>query len=246
MKEWDIAAVLAERIRQDMAGAWARVKAYYDEIGQSAELDGIAGLEGLTQFYDDNYGITLRDFTYSTPEVVQRPIVASTRTYQNDGNTEITDEFQFTKTMEESFTFRFTEGLKVGTKATASIGLPLVGESEVELSAEITFQADEEWSKTETKEWTLRTTVPVPPHSNVKVTGFITNAAIDATFSGVAKATRGLVLTWFRMEQGGYTEFPVPLVVLLPESQRTVPLSGSFRGVEGINAYTRVEDVAGA
>lgn len=244
MNEWDVVTELALRIKQDTATAWARVQAYYQRNGQSAQLNHIDSLDGLTEFYDSDYGITLQDFTYSTPSIVQTPVVVSTRTYQNDGDTEIQEDFEFSKAMEESFTFGFTEGLKVGAKATAKVGLPLVGESEVELSAEVTFQADQQWTNTETKQWSLKTSVPVPAHSTVKITGFITNAKIDTMFSGVAKATKGNVLTWFKLKgEGGYTEFPIPLVVLLPEDQRVFPVSGSFQGVEGISAYTHVEKV---
>lgn len=246
MKEWDILSELGSRIKQDTAGAWARVQAYYQQIGQSSELDNFDNLTGLTMFYDSDYGITLQDFTYSTPEVVQTPMVVDTRTYQNDGDTQVLDEFSFTKTVEESFTFSFTEGLTVGTTATAKVGLPLIGESEVELSAEVTFQAEQQWAKTETHEWSLKTTVPIPAHSTVKITGFITNAKIDATFSGIAKATKGKVLTWFALKgvDAGFTEIYIPLVVLLPEEQRVFPISGSFQGVEGISSYTHVEKVS--
>ncbi|MGR0482725.1 MAG: ETX/MTX2 family pore-forming toxin [Candidatus Electronema sp. V4] len=243
MKEWDFLSELGQRIKQDTTGAWARVQAYYQQIGKTSFIDDIDSLDGLTAFDDDDYGITLQDFTYSTPDVVPMPVEASIRIYQNDGDTEIQEYFEFTKTMEESFTFGFTEGLKVGTKATAKVGLPLVGESEIALSAEVMFQSDQYWTQTETKGWALKTVVPVSAHSMVKITGFINNAKINATFSGVAKATKGSVLTWFKLKGHGYTEAVVPLVILLPEDKRTVPLSGSFQGIEGISAYTHVEKV---
>src|SRR5215207_1114008 len=123
MQEWDILSELASRIKQDTAGAWERVQAYYQEIGQSSILADIASLEGLTEFYAADYGITLQDFTYSTPNVVQVPVIARTDTFQNDGDETAQEEFEFSKSIAETFSFSFTEGLKVGAKASAKVGL---------------------------------------------------------------------------------------------------------------------------
>jgi len=244
MQQWDILSELESRIKQDTAGAWARVQTYYQQIGQSSVLEGLDYLDGETLFDDSDYGITLQDFTYSTPDIVKTPIVVDSRTFQNDLDISEQQEFTFDKELAETFTLSFTKGLSVGAKATAKVGLPLLGQSEVELSTQITFQAEQQLSKTETHRWTLRTPVEIPPRTTVKVTGFITNAQIRATFSGIAKATKGTVLTWFKLKgDRGWTEFRVPLVVLLPEGQRVFPISGNFEGVEGISTYTRVEKI---
>lgn len=245
MAEWNLPSILAKRVDEDREGVWKRIQAWYQAIGQDQKLDRVASLVGALFQPDCDYGITLQNFTFGEINPLEKPIEASTRTYQNDGDTEILEEFAFTKALEESFTFGFTEGLKVGTRATTKIKLPLIGESEIELNAEMSFDASEEWTRRETKEWSLKSTVPVPPRSTVKVTGFISNARLDTTFSGQAVATRGLIMTRFELKDGkGFTEIPIPLVVLLTAEQRSVPLSGRFRGVEGVSAWLHVENVS--
>ena len=101
-------------------------------------------------------------------------------------------------------------------------------------------------TKSETKTWEIKTTVPVPPHSTTKVTGYIQNANIDADFTATVRATKGKVLTWFLLNDGTYTETPIPLVVLLTDDERTLPVGGRFDGVEGVNAYTKVEKIPNA
>ena len=62
----------------------------------------------------------------------------------------------------------------------------------------------------------------------------IKNAKSTGVFSGVARATSGNVLVWFKLASGGYTEWPLPLTVLLTKDQRTVAVSGSYSGIEGV------------
>ena len=244
----DLFAEYAQRIKQDQANAWVRIQAYFKNIGDNQTLQNVAGLDpgNTLEFYDDDYGIVLTDFAYQQQDPVFTPEMVSERIYENDGDTEITEDFSFNKATEESFTFGFTEGLKIGLKATVKAALPLVGESEVEVSGELTFEANQSWSKSETKTWEIKTTVPVPPHSTTKVTGYIQNANIDADFTATVRATKGKVLTWFLLNDGTYTETPIPLVVLLTDDERTLPVGGRFDGVEGVNAYTKVEKIPNA
>jgi hypothetical protein len=248
MTESNIQLELKRRLSQDIDGAWKRIQAYYQKIGQSSRLDNYAGF-GWPEFNDPDpyYGLTLQDFTYSTPDVAQVPVIARTATFQNDGDETAQEDFTFTKTITESFTFGFTEGLSVGTKASGKIGLPLVAEGELELHADVTFEANQQWTTTESREWSSQTTVPIPPHQTVKVTGFVTNANINTTFSGRATATKGLVGVWCNLKgSNSHDMISVPLTVLLPDDDmRSVPVSGTFHGVEGISTYTHVEIVKG-
>jgi hypothetical protein len=242
----DLVAEYTLAIGRDQANVWKRIQDYMKQIGDTETLKNVAGLDpgNTLEFYDD-YGITLTNFVYQTQDPVFAPEMVSERVYENDGDTEISEDFSYSKALEESFTFGFTEGLKVGLQATVSAGLPLVGEAEVQISGEVSFEANQSWTQTETKTWEVRTTVPVPAHSTTKVQGYVRNAKIDATFSGIVRATKGKVLTWFKLNDGTFTETPIPLVVLLTEDQRTFGVGGNFEGVEGVSAYTKVEKIPG-
>ena len=244
----DLFAEYTLAIGRDQANAWTRIQDYMKSIGDTETLRNVAGLDpgNTLEFYDDDYGITLTNFVYQTQDPVFTPEIVSERVYDNnDGDTEISEDFSFSKALEETFTFGFTEGLKVGLEATLKTGLPMVAEGEVTLSGEVTFEANQSWTQTETKTWEVRTTVPVPAHSTTRIRGYVRNAKIDATFSGIVRATKGKVLTWFKLNDGTYTETPLPLVVLLTEDQRTFGVAGSFEGVEGVSAYTKVEKIPG-
>jgi len=244
MKELDILAEMASAYKKDLNNAWGRVQQYYQEVSPET-LNGIKGLDpdGHTDFYYPDYGLVISDFAYSSVNPSFTPNEVADQTLANNGTTTIDETFSFKKASQDSFKFGFSEGLKVGTKASAKVSLPFVGEGTAEISAELSFNANQEWTKTKAEEWTYSIRVPVPPKSTVQCTGFIKYSKITCPFTATVKATDGKVLTWFQLDNGTFTEFPVPLTVLLTPEQRTFRLSGQFDGGEGVSVFSKIDPI---
>ncbi|HEX5155519.1 MAG TPA: ETX/MTX2 family pore-forming toxin [Parafilimonas sp.] len=244
MKELDIVAEMTSAYKNDLPNAWERVKNYYQNLSPET-LKGIKGLDpqGNTDFYAPDYGIVISDFNYTSVNPSFTPNEVADQTLINNGTTTVDETFSFKKASQDNFKFGFSEGLKVGTKASAKVKLPFVGEGTAEVSAEITFNANQEWSKSNAEEWTYTTRIPVPPNSKIRCTGFIKYSNINCPFTANVKATDGMVLTWFQLENGTYTEFPVPLTILLTEQQRTFQVSGKFDGGEGVSVYSQIDPI---
>jgi hypothetical protein len=244
MTQIDIKAQLKKRYEADLPNVWKRVQDYYAKIGESSRLDGyVLDPDGAVDFYA-NYGVAITDFTYEVETPNYAPVIAFDQSFAN--NTDATDTMtpSFTRSETDAFSFGFNEGLKIGTKATIKVGIPLIADGEAEVSGEISFGSSQQWTKSETQTWASSTTAQVPPHSTVEVKGFIQNATVNAQFRGTATATDGNVLVWFRnVSTGTFTEWPIPVTVLLTRAQRSFPVSGSYTGIEGVLTYWKSQTI---
>jgi hypothetical protein len=73
IQQLDIRSELSQRLQQDAAGALARVKAYYQELGQSSMVNDIDSLLGAASLFFDDYGITLQDALRGEREDLPEP-----------------------------------------------------------------------------------------------------------------------------------------------------------------------------
>ncbi|NOT83717.1 MAG: ETX/MTX2 family pore-forming toxin [Methylococcaceae bacterium] len=243
MSTIDIKAELRKEYAADLPNIWNRIKAYYASIDQS--LDGLVlDPEGNVDFYAD-YQIALADFSYQTQTPMLTPVIAFDQTLTNHSNVQDSSTVSFTRSETASFSFGFKEGLKIGTKAKVKVGIPLIADGEAEVSGELTFDANQQWTTSNTQSWSASETVNIPPNSTLRVQGIIQNAKTKATFSGFARVTDGNVLVWFKYTDPtkGYTEFPIPVTVLLTKDQRSFPVSGSYDGIEGVSTNWVVNPV---
>lgn len=90
--------------------------------------------------------------------------------------TDSSDVQAFSETISEtaSFSFSFTEGLKVGAKTTVTTKIPFVAEGKVELSAEGSFSSTQTDTTTKSQSFTVSQTINVPAHKRV-----VTTARVD-------------------------------------------------------------------
>ncbi|GEK36672.1 ETX/MTX2 family pore-forming toxin [Enterococcus thailandicus] len=88
--------------------------------------------------------------------VTQTPSTVNSSTF-NNSTTENQTFYtpSYTESYTDSVTATTTHAAKFGTKATAKIGLPMVGETSMEVSAEYTFTNSNSSTKTNTKSWTV-------------------------------------------------------------------------------------------
>ena len=136
MTQIDIKAKLQERYERDLPNVWKRIQDYYASIGQSSQLDGYElDPAGNVEFYAD-YGVALTDFTYVTQSPTYAPLIAFDQNFSNSSTGMDTVTASFTRSETDTFTFSFTEGLKIGAKATVKVGIPLIADGKAEVSGE--------------------------------------------------------------------------------------------------------------
>jgi hypothetical protein len=241
--EQDIRQQLESRIMSN-ANSLSLLKEYLSNTGYDpAYVNSLTKIGAAECYY---FEVTLSDFKYNNLSEVYTPELIAEQTYINDSPVdELIATFEYNKSLTETFSFKFNEGLKIGTSAKFKAGLPIVGEGEVSVSGEISFGAEQAWTKTEARAWKDSRTIKVLPKTGVKVTATVSNAKISSSFVGVARATTGKVfVSVLNSQSNSYNDIVVPLTALLPDSpNREVPLSGTFNGAEAVNSVTRLEPI---
>ncbi|MGR3779594.1 ETX/MTX2 family pore-forming toxin [Bacillus paramycoides] len=100
---------------------------------------------------------------------------------------------QFAKTIEHSVSNSTTHGFNLGVKASAKFGLPLVGETNVEVSTEYNFSNTNQTTKTESYTYTASPqNIIVPAHSAVEVSVVLNTVKIDGKVN-IVSAIKGFV-----------------------------------------------------
>jgi hypothetical protein len=242
MKEIDIVQTLNSEILADKAKSLAAIKTYLREIGEEERAKKAVNLIAI-EGDPANYQLVISDFEYSNTDSIFMPDLVVERVFENKANVTLQDTFTYSKTQTETQGFSFTEGLKVGTKASAKVGLPLIGNTSVEVNAEVTFNATQNWSTTTQQTWQQSSSVTVPPHTSVKVKGFVKTAKLTSNFVGKVRVVGGSVyllmsattdpnLQW---KEEWYLD--IPLNAILAQEQLAFPVAGSFKGAIGTTLF---------
>lgn len=184
-------------------------------------------------------------FQYSNTELLPFPIIAYDESVNNsDSDASVDVVVKYSKTLEEVFSFSFNEGIKVGVSVKVKAGLPIIGQSEVTVSGEASFEASQSWSKKESRTWESTNTIRIGAGESANIKVVINNGKINAPFT--AKILMG-PQTWilFYVDSSeGCTDLWIPITALYTKeevlNQLSIPVSGDFQGVEGIGAVTTV------
>lgn len=123
-------------------------------------------------------GASFEESIDTTDEV---QVTVSRYTYVNQGNDPIEPTYTKRVTFTDSFTFGFTEGLKVGASAEFGINAGIVSAS-VSMNTELSFTAEQ--SKTQEQQVfdQVSVPVPVPPRSQVEVKVCCDQVAFQGTY----------------------------------------------------------------
>lgn len=245
MSELDVkAALLANYNQIDPAVLYQRAIDYLTSSG--GNTDGLLSVDRSTvEFYDD-YGLFITDFSYGDGTKTMNDMAVHQQTYVNRSPDDpLEGTFTYTLTRQDSQTFKFTEGLKIGAKASFKAGLPVLAEGKVEVSGEISFSAEQTLATTTTTTWQFAEKVTVKPLTAVQATGFLRFAEMDMPFTCNVSVNSGKVLVWFQTTNG-YTETPIPVTDMMAIEERTFVLSGQFNGSEGDETYVQVDPLANA
>ncbi|WP_026607982.1 ETX/MTX2 family pore-forming toxin [Methylocapsa acidiphila] len=241
--ELDINAALHAKFQTiDQAALVDRITDYLTSIGKIRDAQLIAAVETQsTEFYQRSYGLLISDFAYGNATPTFKDLVAHEETYVNaspDDPLEATFAYEYSR--QDGQSFKFTEGLKIGTKVGLKAKLPLIGESNVEINAEVSFSAEQSFTTTETSRWSFSEKVTVKPNTAVKVTGFIQIAKLDAPFTCHVKVLDGDILVEVKLKgDQGYTSWGVPIVAMMSDDERSLTLSGTLTGSEAAKIFIK-------
>ncbi len=245
--ELDVNEALYKKFQTiDQATLMERAIDYLTSIGATQKIASLAAIEtGSSEFYQDHYDLLISNFSYSEVKQSLKSVVAHQETYTNaspDDPLEATFSYDYSR--QDGQSFKFTEGLKVGTKAGVKAKLPLVGEANVEVSAEVSFSAEQSFSTTETSRWSFLQKVTVKPNTSVKVIGYIRIGKVDAPFSCNVQVLDGNVLVEVKLKDNqGYSSWVFPIAAMMSDAERSFVLSGTLTGSEASDTYVKVEPV---
>lgn len=240
----DLAAVVEKAIWALPDGV-ARLKKYLLATG----FDPVAAgkIDRLTHGGGGELYIEICDFQYSPGSTQFNPMVIAQSVFTNPTNAEITEQFSYSKTLTDTFMFKFTEGLKIGTSAKFKAGLPLVGEGEVAVSGEVSFGAEQQWTSTESKTWTASLSIKIPAQQRIRVTASLSLAKITASFTCKARVTGcpGYLVGTGTKENDACMDVVMPLGAFFPDPAELPfqQLSGTLTGSEGVNVVVLTENV---
>lgn len=106
-----------------------------------------------------------------------------TQPYDNKTSLQQSDAIKRSVRIKDSFSFGFTEGVKLGAQTTTEIKLPFVGKEKVTFSAELNFQANQHWTKELEKSWEINNPIQIPPYKRVEATFLIEQVHFDGTLT---------------------------------------------------------------
>lgn len=115
-------------------------------------------------------------------DALDTPGLVTTDSNTNGTDRDQTTVFKYTKTTTTSFTWTLKEGVKLGLKTEFDVGVPPIASAKTTLSAELSFDATQGQTKTDTVTWQIDRNVIVPAHTHVDMTWTIVEKKITATF----------------------------------------------------------------
>ncbi|MBB3108817.1 hypothetical protein FHS18_000869 [Paenibacillus phyllosphaerae] len=163
--------------------------------------------------------LTRMDFQMDQASILKSvPVVSSKQLVTNLTAHEQTETVTFSVTKGKTYSFKREHGLKISEGITFSAGLPLVGETEVEIVVEGTHTYSEDHTEEETEEVTLEIPVTVPAQSAVTVSAIMLQGIIDVPYTATFE-------------------------IKYPDATFTEKASGIFKGVNTFTVTTEFKPV---
>ena len=116
--------------------------------------------------------------------------------YDNSTDVRQSENFQYSSTTEQSFTWSITEALSIGVKISVTEGEPDVASSTQEVSVKLDLSSTQGASSLQAQTWIADTPVQVPAQSSLKCDMLINSQSYDIDFTQSA-VIKGDVAIWF-------------------------------------------------
>lgn len=175
MSNTDVAAAVLQALKT----RWA-YQDYYNIGGNHARGFDVSRLN--VRFSAFNYG----DFDqYCSREIT---VLKSDTFLNDDEHTIIKKTFTYSVEKEDTYEWHVDAGITLGTKASAKVGLPIIGEGEVEASVEVNVEGGAKTTTSSRVTWSDETEVEVPPLTRVEVKGELKQGTFkNVPFEAVAE-----------------------------------------------------------
>lgn len=246
MTETDYYKVISDRLTAnkdefaDRVYQWQKQRIEsHGGVAYPREYYGIVGSTWLDPY--PGFDIVIFDFNFKDEQRTPTKSIITESTFRNDSpGVTIQKQFSYSATYTDAFSYGFTEGLKIGTKAILKAGISFLVQGRLEVSAELSFGANQTVTATKTENFSNTITITVAPSTSVRVvanllqwkgaTNFTASAALDASQIPTAQ------VSW-SLKGGGAQTSLVPLDVLLPNhSDWIVPVAGTMNADMGYDA----------
>ena len=119
----------------------------------------------------------------SSGTAIDMPGIVVSDTTTNDSSVQQESVFKRTESLTSSFTWTMKEAIKVGLNLSAQVEIPPVV-AKANLNAEISFEAAESSTKTETQTWEIDQPIHIPARSKMDMIWTIIEKQSLATFCG--------------------------------------------------------------
>jgi len=230
-----------------------RLKAHFDSTLRSKlQFDARTQIAGVDISHVDYHLLSIDYDNLKSPVVSTKTLV--TKEFRNPTDAVIHSTFNETQQTTDSFTYSFTEGLKLGASMKFSAGVPLVGKAGVTLTAELTLTAGQQKTVSSTNSWSESNTFDIPARHAIKASIVLNEAQVSTPFTATVLAS-GPVSYTLNNGQGftgsleGGVNWPTrpdlnKLPLLTSSAERTFAARGQFTGKIGIATHVDTEDIA--
>ncbi|XP_071139644.1 epidermal differentiation-specific protein-like [Mytilus edulis] len=129
------------------------------------------------------------DYDLDRADIIRTPTSVFSWTQVNNTSVEqtVTKTDEITITREDTYEFRWDKAAKISTTVKGNVGIPLVGETEVSISAEMSVSMGRTTGtkKSKTDKWIAEYPSKIPRYSTVTVTSKLTKGNINIPFTAV-------------------------------------------------------------
>jgi len=240
--EQDPQAIMQNNIKTKAGPeALARVKKYLAATGHH-------DANVYTSLYTDNayvytYELSLQDWNFhETMPGMHVPEVVDQTEIVNPTPATVSNQFSYSKKVADTFTFSFTEGIKVGVSAKFKAGVP-VANTEWTVSGEISFSGTQTQTTSRETTWTNTTTINVPANTKIHVDAIVSVVTPVYEFTASAVVINSKVnIAAYDPTANSWNDLIIPLEILLPSlDDRSIPLAGTLMAKAGLDTYIQTK-----
>lgn len=241
----DVSASSAQKdARQEMAN-WImdNRSSVFDHLEASGKLprNVYTRIEGAEAFI---FNVEIIDIDLKPPKTMPlRPILLRKQHFVNNGSVEQQQIFTYEEETQSTFSFSFTESVTMGAEASAGFSIKLI-DFGVSLSVEVGFEANQEWTETESQRWSESTALTIPPHTELLATSYINEGDLTVEFSARVRIVSSHVL--LRVGMVSLPKVAIPLflnsaAIGFPDHVLEYPVRGTLQGNLGIESAVDIK-----
>jgi hypothetical protein len=243
---------------QDITDAWGRWWASQRSTSLNwTETTDYGNHSELDAWHQYQVNATLLNFAYdgASPPTGSATVAYSQTYYNGTDITQSGPTFAYNTTSQQSFTWSFTESLKIGVEVSATVGLP--GDSATaKLSVELGLSATQAKTVQNTQTWSVSCPILIPAHTAVTLSMVISGQSYDTTWTADVRL-QGYVNVWLNDRWNGHYCYFVPISQVFTDVQANnladltgytinfdgvvVRTSGSLAGSQGVSVGTTAD-----